>query len=449
MRLTFCGGASEVTGSNYLLESKNGEKILIDCGLSQGSRFAEEDNFKPFPYDPKEIKAVLVTHAHIDHVGRIPQLVRQGFRGPIYSTPPTRDSAELLLLDSEHILAKESRSAGHEPLYAAQDIEETMGIWEGIQYHKMFQVGGFNIEAFDAGHVLGSAFYRVHVDGKSIIFSGDVGNSPAPIIRDLEPLPESDYILLESTYGARVHEGADTRQKDLRDAIIETVHAGGVLMIPAFALERTQDLLYHIDSLVEAGKIPRVPVYMDSPLAIKLTTIYEKYRSYFNETSSAAIASGNDILSFSSLHSCLTPEESKAINNAPAPKVIIAGSGMSNGGRILHHEMRYLSDPKSRLLIVGYQARGTLGRRLQDGEKVVHIFGVEVQVRAKVHVMNSYSAHADGPHLLAWIAPRKETLKKVFMTHGEEDQGSYLAEKIRSELGIKAEVPTQGQVVEL
>jgi metallo-beta-lactamase family protein len=352
-------------------------------------------------------------------------------------------------LDSEHILAKEARAAGHEPLYATEDIERTVEIWEGVPYHKMFQVGGFNIEMFDAGHVLGSAFYRIHVDGKSIIFSGDLGNSPAPIIRDLEDLPESDYVVMESTYGARVHEGTDTRQKDLRDAIIETVHAGGVLMIPAFALERTQDLLYHIDTLVNNGEIPRVPVYMDSPLAIRLTTIYEKYRSYFNESSSAAVASGNDILNFPGLHSCLTPEESKAINHAPLPKVIIAGSGMSNGGRILHHEMRYLSDPKSRLLIVGYQARGTLGRRLEDGDKVVHIFGVEVQVRAKIHVMNSYSAHADGPHLLAWIAPRKDTIKKIFMVHGEEEQGVYLADKIKNELGIEAEVPVQDQVVEL
>lgn len=438
-----------MTGSNYLLESKNGEKILIDCGLAQGSRFAEEDNFKPFPYDPKEIKALLITHAHIDHVGRIPQLVRKGFEGPIYSTPPTRDFAELLLLDSEHILAKEARAAGHEPLYATEDIEAVMRIWKGVPYHQMFQVGGFNIEIFDAGHVLGSSFYRIHVDGKSIVFSGDLGNSPAPIIRDLEALPETDYVLLESTYGGRVHEGADTRQKDLREAIVETMHAGGVLMIPAFALERTQDLLYHIDLLAASGKIPRVPVYMDSPLAIRLTAIYEKYRSYFNETSSAAIASGNDILNFPGLHSCLTPEESKAINHAPAPKVVIAGSGMSNGGRILHHEMRYLSDPKSCLLIVGYQARGTLGRRLQDGEKQVHIFGVEVQVRAKIRVMNSYSAHADGPHLLAWIAARKGTLKKVFMIHGEEEQGNYLAEKIKSDLGIDAHVPTQGEVVEL
>ncbi|OGY98774.1 MAG: hypothetical protein A2855_00625 [Candidatus Liptonbacteria bacterium RIFCSPHIGHO2_01_FULL_57_28] len=449
MRLTFCGGASEVTGSNYLLESKNGEKILIDCGLSQGGHYAEEENFQPFPYDLKEIQAVLVTHAHIDHVGRIPQLVKLGFRGKIYSTPPTRDFAELLLLDSEHILGKEAETHGHEPLYFEKDVKKTMSMWKGVPYHKMFQIGGFNIEIFDAGHVLGSAFYRVHADGKSIVFSGDLGNSPAPIIRDLEPLPESDYVLLESTYGARVHDEADTRQKDLMDAIIGTIRAGGVLMIPAFALERTQDLLYHMDNLVEGGKIPRVPIYMDSPLAIKLTKVYRKYHDYFNETSAAAMASGNDILNFPGLHPCLTPEESKAINRAPAPKVIIAGSGMSNGGRILHHEMRYLSDPKSCLLIVGYQARGTLGRRLQDGDKQVHIFGVEVQVRAKIRSMNSYSAHADGPHLLAWLEPRRDGLKKVFMVHGEEDQGDYLARKVRDELGVAAEVPARGQVVEL
>jgi metallo-beta-lactamase family protein len=447
MRLTFCGAAGEVTGSNFLLESE-GMKIVIDCGLAQGSRFAEETNFQPFPYNPKEIRAVLVTHAHIDHVGRIPQLLALGFKGHIYSTAPTRDFAEVLLLDSEHLLANVAAELGHEPLYGPEDIALAMEHWEGLKYHEPIELGPFKIEFFDAGHILGSSFIRITAEGKSVIFSGDLGNTPAPIIRETESMPEADYVLIESTYGGRIHEHRDEREEELEEAIGETVARGGVVMIPAFALERTQDLLFNLEKLVEEGRIPRVPVYMDSPLAIKLTTIYTKYKNYFDAEATERIKHGDQLFDFPGLHSCLTSEESKAINFVPGPKVIIAGSGMSNGGRILHHERRYLPDPKNTLLIIGYQARNTLGRRIQEGAHHVDIFGEEVTVRAEIRTIHAYSAHADQPRLLHWITPRAETLTKAFIVHGEKEQGQALQQKLK-EIGINSEVPTVGESVEI
>ena len=448
MQITFYGAAGEVTGSNYLLES-GGVKLLIDCGLAQGGRFAEEKNFEPFPYDPSEIQAVLVTHAHIDHVGRIPMLTKGGFRGTIYSTPPTRDFAELLLLDSEHLLLRVAEELGKEPLYAAEDIEIAMSRWEGRKYHEKFHEGPFEVEFFDAGHILGSSTIKVSAEGKSIVFSGDLGNYPAPIIKDTEALPECDYLVMESTYGGRVHEGKDRREVELEQAITETVRRGGTVLIPAFAMERTQDLLYHLNDLVEKGKIPKVPIFLDSPLAIKLTTVYDKYKNYFDAEATAEIKEGDDLFEFPGLEMSLTTEESKAINNVAPPKVIIAGSGMSNGGRILHHERRYLPDPKSCLLIVGYQARGTLGRRLLEGADHVRMFGEDVPVRCEIRNISAFSAHADQPRLLAWVAPRAKTLTHIYLTHGEEEQAGLLALKIKEEFGLAAKIPPLGTAIEL
>jgi metallo-beta-lactamase family protein len=447
MRLTFCGAVGEVTGSNFLLESQ-GTKILIDCGLAQGSKFAEEENFQPFRYDPKEIKAVLVTHAHIDHVGRIPQLASLGFAGTIYSTPPTRDFAEILLLDSEHLLQNVAAELGHQPLYNTENIEEAMNQWQGKKYHEAFDVGPFHVEFFDAGHILGSAFIRVTAEGKAVVFSGDLGNTPAPIIRETEALPDTNYVLIESTYGGRIHEHRDQREEELEAAIGTTVARGGVVVIPAFAMERTQDLLFHLDELVHQNRIPSVPIYMDSPLAIKLTVIYGKYKSYFDAAAVERIKKGDQLFNFPNLHTCLTSEESKAINNVPAPKIVIAGSGMSNGGRILHHERRYLPDPKNCILIVGYQAQNTLGRKIQEGARRVEIFGEEVTVRAEVQTIHAYSAHADQPRLVNWIAPHAGTISKAFIIHGEKDQGEALEGKLK-EIGIAAEIPTLGETVEL
>ncbi len=440
MKLTFHGGAGSVTGANYLLESGD-SKILIDCGLEQGGNFVEKSNFEDFQYDPKEVQAVFITHAHIDHVGRLPKLVNDGFVGTIYSTPPTKDFAELLLIDSQHVLRGESDKAGLPPLYEVDDIERVMIRWQGVPYHETVEVGPFKVTLYDAGHILGSAIIKVEAEGKTVAFSGDLGNYPAPIIHNTENLPDVDYLLIESTYGDRFHEREDKREADLEDAIEDAVKDGGVLMIPTFAMERTQELLYHMDALFTHGRVPKVPVFIDSPLAIKITAVYKKYEKYFNAETFKLVKSGEDILNFPGLRLTLTTEQSKEINDVPAPKIIIAGSGMSNGGRILHHEKRYLPDPKSTILFVGYQARGTLGRRIFDGEKEVRIFGETVAVNCKIRNISAYSAHADQPKLLKWVEPRKATLKKVFVIQGEEGASEVLAQKFRDEFAVDAYVP--------
>lgn len=452
MKLTFYGGAKMVTGANYLLE-EGGTKVLIDCGLNQGPSYCEKLNFEPFAYDIKSIDAVLITHAHVDHIGRLPSLYKAGFRGKIYSISPTKDLAEYLLIDSQHLLEKDTREKGLPPLYNLQDINETMKLWERAHYHKKFRIKDFEIEYYDAGHILGSGSILITGSGgKKIVFSGDLGNVASPLVKDTEIINEADYALIESAYGGRLHEDIDIRKDILEDLIEETVKAKGVLMIPAFAMERTQELLYELNELVANGRIPRVPIYVDSPLAIKLTGVYEKFSGdaeYFDKEALEFFRKGKDIFNFPGLKVCLTTEESKEINNAPSPKIIIAGAGMSNGGRILHHEMRYLSDPKSAILFIGYQATGSLGRQIMDGAKTVRISGVEVMVRCKIKSISGYSAHADQAKLLEWLKPMRLSLKKVFIVQGEEDQMVPLFGKIRDILAIDAEIPSIGEEVML
>ncbi len=449
MELTFHGGARDVTGANYLLQAGE-KKFLIECGLHQGSFYAERQNFEPFPYNPKEINAVFITHAHLDHVGRLPKLFQDGFRGKIYSTPPTKDFAEYILLDSQSILAKEAAREGEPEFYSEKDVEGVMQLWEGIPYHTQFEVGGSHVTFFDAGHILGSAIIKIEGEGRSIIFSGDLGNYPAPIIRPTEFVTEGDYCLIESTYGDRVHDDVTKRREMLEDVIEDSAKAGGVLLIPAFALERTQEILYHLHELFEEGRIPKMPVFIDSPLAIKLTEVYKKYASYFNEESNEHDRKPHhNILDFPELHLTMTTEESKSINNVPPPKIIIAGSGMSHGGRILHHERRYLSDLKNTILFVGYQAPGSLGRRILEGAPAVTIFGEEIPVHCHIRTISSYSAHADQPRLLEWLSFMRGTLKKVFVVQGEEKASMVLQEKIRDTLALQAEVPEPGDKVVL
>ncbi len=452
MKITFHGAAKMVTGANYLLEDGK-TKILIDCGLSQGSSFCERKNFEPFPYDPKTIDAVLITHAHIDHCGRLPKLVKDGFSGKIFSTPPTKEFAEYLLIDSEHLLAKEAEAKKLKQLYSIDDVEGAMKLWQTIKYHQKFSLGDFEIEFYDAGHILGSSFIRIaSKSGKSAVFSGDLGNVAAPLIKDTELLPATDYALIESTYGNRLHEDIEIRKNVLEDVIEDTIKAGGTLLIPAFATERTQDLLYELNELVENGRIPRIPVFIDSPLAIKLTSIFQKYAlnpDYFDAESLALEKKGDVIFNFPGLRFTLTTEQSKEINNIRGPKIIIAGSGMSQGGRILHHELRYLSDPKSAILFIGYQTNGSLGRQILDGAKTVKIFGEEVNVNCKTKAIGGYSAHADQAKLMAWLNSAKSSLKKVFVVQGEEDQSFPLARKIEDELAVEAVVPSLGEEYEL
>ncbi len=439
-----------VTGSNYLLESK-GEKILIDCGLRQGSNYSERQNFEPFPYNPKEISAVVVTHPHVDHIGRLPKLYKDGFRGKVYSTIPAKDFAQILLLDSEHILMQDADKFKIPNLYGIREVEELMGgHWEGIEYHEPTKIGNYQVTFYNAGHVLGSSFVLIEVEGKKLVFSGDLGNSPAPIIGSREALPEeADYCIMESTYGGRIHEPFEERKGLLEDAIEDTVKTGGTLMIPAFAMERTQQLLFEINELMENGRIPQIPIFLDSPLAIKLTEVYKKHFKYFEESIQKIIRSGDAIFNFPGLKKTLTTEESKSINKVPSPKVIIAGAGMSNAGRILHHEQRYLPDPNSLLLIVGYQAVGSLGRQILEGVKKVTIFGEKVPVNCRVKAIGGYSAHADQPQLLEWLKPAQEYLKKVFLIHGEIEEMTPLSQKIKDDFAINVEIPAEGQSFEL
>ena len=449
MKLTFWGGAGSVTGANYLLEVNN-RKFLIDCGLQQGSRYAEKENFNSFPYNPNEIEAVFITHAHIDHVGLLPKLYKNGFRGKIYSTPPTKDFAKVILEDSEHILSEEAQYWHYNPLYTLEDVEAMQGIWQTTDYHKTLDFKDLKVTFFDAGHILGSAFILIEAENKKIVFSGDLGNSPEPIIKDRDIIPPADYCLIESAYGDRLHEDVSKREDILEDAIEETVKNGGTLVIPAFAMERTQELLYHINDLVENDRIPKVPIYIDSPLAIKLTEIYDRYRNYYNDEAIQLLKKeGKSFLIFPNVYLTLTTEESKKINDVPPPKIVIAGSGMSHGGRILHHEIRYLPDPKSMILFVGYQAEGSLGRKILDGAEQVKIFGEDVPVNCQKKVISGYSAHADQKGLLDWLYPDRKILKKVYVVQGEKEASLVLAEKIRDNLALIAEVPTYGEVVDL
>lgn len=457
MKLFFYGGAETVTGSNYLLQTpstSSGQaiKILIDCGLSQGESFSEKSNWEKFPYDPASIDAVLITHAHIDHTGRLPKLFKDGFRGTIYSTAPTKDFAEQLLLDSEHILFKEAEEKNLPPLYDINDVNETMKLWRKVDYHEKLKIKDVEIEFFDAGHILGSAFIAVKAEGKTIVFSGDLGNMPAPLVKDTEKINWADYALIESAYGARIHEAPEKRKDLLENIIEETIKSNGTLLIPAFAMERTQELLYELNSLVENKKMPAIPVFVDSPLAIKLTAIYKKYSldpDYVDEDAIKLLRGGDAIFDFPRLRLTLTTEQSKEINSVPPPKIIIAGSGMSHGGRILHHELRYLPDPNSAILFIGYQAKGSLGRRILEGAKTVKIFGETVPVKLKIKSISGYSAHADQPLLLNWLKPIKSSLKKLFIVQGEKEEAEGLSQKIKDELAIDAEVPKQGEIVEL
>lgn len=451
MKITFYGGAEWVTGANYLLEGNN-KKILVDCGLFQGSKYADDLNYQPFGYDPKTIDYVFVTHSHIDHIGRLPKLFKEGFRGVVYTTTATRDLIEVALPDNLEHISREAKENGQEPLYQKEYIAGFMSLIKGVEYRQMLDLGdGISAMLHDAGHILGSAFIEFKWEGKKIVFSGDLGNPPTPLLQPTEFIHDADYIVIESAYGDRTHEDRTERRAKLAEIITDVIDHKGVLMIPSFSLERTQELLYELNELHEKKQIPQVPIFVDSPLAIKMTAVYKKHQEYFNQQASYLIHSGDDVFAFPGLRMTDSVQESKAINNVPAPKIIIAGSGMSQGGRILHHEMRYLPDPNSTILIVGYQVQGSRGRKILKGESQVNIFGEVVPIRCRVLTLQSYSAHADQPTLLHWIqeANSKRHLRKVFVVQGEERVAKTLAAIAHDRLGIEAIVPVLGQSEEL
>lgn len=450
-KLTFYGGAQSVTGSNYLLEVGD-MKVLVDCGMFQGSSDAEEKNYGPFPYKPAELSAVFISHSHADHTGRLPKLYKEGFRGILYATPPTLDMTFIALPDNLGLMTDAAKKANHPPLFSQADLDGVMSLAKGINYGQEINLGpNFSAVLHDAGHILGSSIIEFRVEGKKIYFSGDLGNPPTPLLRPFEYPLDADYIVIESAYGDRIHEDRSTRKEKLRSIVKETILKGGTLMVPSFAMERTQELLFELNAMHNAGEIPDVPMFLDSPLAIKLTEVYQKYPEYFNKESRYIIDSGDDLFNFPGLRYCRTSEESKSINGILGPKVIIAGSGMSAGGRILHHERRYLSDPNSTLLFIGFQAEGTLGRKIFDGAKEVSIFDEKVPVRCRVEAIGGYSAHADQPTLLGWIAKGADAshLKKVFAVQGEATSSATLAELIIRTLHVPAIVPAPDETVEL
>jgi metallo-beta-lactamase family protein len=443
-KLTPYGGAGSTTGANFLLELSD-KKLLIDCGMEQGSKEAYKRNHEKFFYDPASIDTLFITHAHIDHIGLIPKLYREGFRGEIYSTQETKSIAELLLLDA----AKIGRDEGT-ALYTPEDISSSMLLWKTLRYHESKDFGSFSLELFNAGHILGSAMLKfTFKNGKSMLFSGDIGNSPSPILPDREKVEGLDYLLMESVYGDRNHEGRELRDTKFTQVVKDAMKRGGTLLIPAFSLERTQMLLAKLDNLFESGELPSVPVYLDSPLAQKITLIYERVKSLYNEETTKEIKRGDDIFKFKELHEIANVRESHAIHLAPGAKIIIAGSGMSTAGRILSHEEKYLPDPNSTILLAGYQALGTLGRQIEEGMKTVIIDEHKVSVRARVEKIDGFSGHADSNALVEFVNESASTLKKVFVAMGEPRSQIFLSQRLRDELGVDAVVAEKGKTYEL
>ncbi|MCH7529648.1 MBL fold metallo-hydrolase [Patescibacteria group bacterium] len=446
-KLTFHGGAGSVTGANFLLEGED-VKILVDCGLFQGGEFDEEKNREPFAYTPKSIDILMVTHAHTDHIGRIPKLVKEGFEGIIYSTPGTKELSEAMLQDSVGVFESDKRQHGTKPLYGREDVDRTMSLWKTVPYHTTTSLqGGLQFNFKDAGHILGSSIIELTQKGgnRKIVFSGDLGNSPSALLRDTEFIDDATYMIMESVYGDRKHESVAERTAILEDIIENTINKGGALLIPAFSIERTQTLLYEINNLVENGRIPKVPVFLDSPLAIKITAIYKKRIKNFKNEVQEEIQSGDDIFDFPNLKLTKTADESRKIEQIPNPKIIIAGSGMSSGGRIQFHEKKHLSDPKSTLLLVGYQSVGSIGRRIQDGAKEVTIKNEVIPIRAKIVNISGYSAHRDTDGLFDFVSHSSRTLEQVFVAMGEEKSALHMVQRIRDYLSVQAISPKQGQ----
>jgi metallo-beta-lactamase family protein len=451
-KLTCYGGVGSVTGANFLLEA-DGKRILVDCGLQQGSANSDEVNEEAFPYDPSSIDALFITHAHIDHIGRIGKLVKDGFQGTIYSTALTKDIARLMLEDAAKIMERNERSSeATSPLYAMKEVEKALSIWHTLEYHDPKEVLGLTVELFDGGHILGSAMYQVTLpgtEGRKILFSGDIGNSPSTLLKNTEEVKGLSYILMDSVYGDRNHEHRSEREDKFKRVVEETIKRSGTLLIPVFSLERTQVVLRELDKLFETKAIPSVPVFLDSPLAIKITALYERASKNYNESTQKEIREGDNVFDFDKLKKTAQIRDSHEITRTHGPKIILAGSGMSTAGRIVGHEETFLPDPNATILFIGYQAAGTLGRQIEEGLKSVVINGHPVKVKARVEKISGYSGHADSDSLVKFVSHSRETLKKVFVAMGEPRASIFLAQRLRDELGVDALVPERGKSYEL
>lgn len=447
--ISFENGARSVTGSNFILEIAN-KRFMVDCGLEQGSKYADEQNHEPFAYNPNDVDVLFVTHGHLDHVGKIAKLVKDGFRGQIYSTPPTKEIGELVMLDSMKIVNRAAEEAQLDPLYLQADVDLALAHWDTKNYHEpmIFDCDGepLTVTFRDAGHILGSSMVIFSYRGTKIAFSGDLGNTPSTLMADTEVMRDIDYLAIESVYGDRNHEMHFERKQKLKDIILRTVKDKGILVIPAFSVERTQELLFEFNNMVEGKEIPRIPVYLDSPLAIKVTDVFKRHKKYLNKDIQDHMKS-DDVFDFPGLIRVQDSEESKAIREVPGPKIIIAGAGMMNGGRVVHHAKNYLNNPHATFLVVGYQAPGTLARILVDGIKTVRLFGVEVEVRAKIETLTGYSAHKDSDDLVSFIEPMVGRLKKVFVILGELKSSLFLAQRIKDTYNLDVSVPDKGDKV--
>lgn len=446
----FYGGAGTVTGSNFLLDT-GGAKFLIDCGLFQGEHSFDDANWQPFPFDPSSITHLINTHAHIDHIGRIPKLVKDGYRGRILSTEATKALAEPMLLDAMELSRKTALKIGKEPLYDERDIAQALSQWDTVPYHKTVSLpDGVTMEFLNSGHILGSAMalLRRGSEGqaKSILFTGDLGGGSSPLLVECEVPKNIDYLVMESVYGDRTQTDRtrENRLEQVGTRIKEVAQSGGTLLIPAFSTERTQDLIYDIRQLMMDKKVPSMPVYLDSPLAQKITASYMQYPQYFNEEMQARIKAGEHLFEFPELRYVHDMQESRNIGAHTGPKIIIAGSGMSNGGRVIQHELGVLSDTRSIILIVGYQAAGSLGRKLAEGFKNVSIKGKTIPVRCRIETIYSYSAHMDGSQLLEFVEHIGPPLGQVFVVMGEPASSAFLAQRIREYLGLRAITPDAG-----
>lgn len=447
--LGFYGGVGSVTGANFLLDTGK-TAILVDCGLVQGDRFVQEVNAQPFPYSPKDIDVLLVTHAHADHIGRIPKLIKDGFRGTIYSTAPTRDLANIMLRDALKVMEYEREKYGSAVIYELKDIDTTLSLWEIVGYEQKVPLSdGITMHYSDAGHILGSGMVHLEKGGKKIVFTGDIGNDPQPLLNPPVAPTEYDYLVMESVYGDRQHEEVAERTQLLQAHIEETQRKNGTLIIPAFSLERTQGMLLEINNMVEQGKIKPLPVFLDSPLAIEVTDVYRKHTSYLKSGVQEQIKEGDDIFNFEGLSFTKSVHDSQDIKKEKGAKIIIAGSGISHGGRIRMHEKNYLDDPNTTVLLVGYQSLGSLGRLIQDGAKKVRIDSDFVKVRAKIATIRGYSGHADRDQLVNLVAQGGDKAKQVFVTMGEEKSSLFLVQRLRDYLGLQAIAPSQNQEIEI
>lgn len=468
MKITFYGAARTVTGSQHLVEI-NGKRILLDCGLYQGRRAEAFERNKHLPFDASSLDAMILSHAHIDHSGNIPNLVNNGFDADIITTHATRDLCNTMLLDSAHIqerdveyVSKRRRRKGEEPvkpLYTRDDAMRSLTFFTSQNYGRKRQIlPDVYLTLLDAGHMLGSAIVILdmldHTTNKEIrlVFSGDIGRADIPIIRDPQTVDRADVLIMESTYGNRLHEAYPDAEKELRNIINNTYERGGSIVMPAFAVGRTQQLVYTLHQLAERGDIPSLLVFVDSPLAVDVTAIYRLHpECYDNETVLFMTGDGEhrDPFGFDELTYTRRLEESKRLNHMREPAIIISASGMAEHGRVLHHLRNRIENPKNTVLITGWQAENTLGRRLVDGEPKVNIFGEAYNVRAEVAVLNGFSGHADRDELLAWVGAMMEKPRRTFLVHGEEPSALALAGSLNEKFGLQVHVPHMGEAFEV